>query len=198
MARITKGILGGGRGKVANVVMGSWKGIDYLRAYAVPSNPRTPRQQARRSQLTLASRIASELNKFFSLLPDERPKLSNYNILVQRLINGADTYNTCAGFGTRNDIPTTANLSNFSSIVISGSFVAADRVVLGLFALNDDNDVVLGPGRAFQVTISASSATSVTINASSFNPGDAPEFMAIWTVIRGGQANNVSIFMSSQ
>jgi hypothetical protein len=198
MARITKGILGGGRGKVANVVMGSWKGIDYLRAYAVPSNPRTPRQVQRRDILTLASRQASELNKFFSLLPDERPKLSNYNILVQRFINGADVYNACAGFGTRNDIPTTANFNNLSAVAISGSFVAADRVVLGLFALNDDGDLVLGPGRAFQVTVSAPSATSVTINASSFNVGDNPGFMAIWTVIRGGQANNVSIFASNQ
>jgi len=198
MARITKGILGGGRGKVANVVMGSWKGIDYLRAYATPSNPRTPRQVQRRGILALASKRASELNKFFSLLPDERPKLSNYNILVQRFINGADVYNACAGFGTRNDIPTTANLNNLSAVVISGSFVAADRVVLGLFALNDDGDLVFGPGRAFQVTVSAPSATSVTINASAFNQGEAPDIMAIWTVIRGGQANNVSLIVPNQ
>jgi hypothetical protein len=192
MARITKGILGGGRGKVANVVMGSWKGIDYLRAYAVPSNPRTPRQVQRRGILTLASKVASELNKFFSLLPDERPKLSNYNILVQRLIRGADIQNACSGFGTRNDIPTTANFQNLSAVVISGSFVAADRVVLGLFALNEDDDVIFGPGRAFQVTVSAPTAATVTINAGSFTPPDGTNTFAIWTVIRGGQANNVS------
>jgi len=192
MARITKGILGGGRGKVANVVMGSWKGIDYLRAYAVPSNPRTPRQVQRRGILTLASKVASELNKFFSLLPDERPKLSNYNILVQRLIRGADIQNACSGFGTRNDIPTTANFQNLSAVVISGSFVAADRVVLGLFALNEDDDVIFGPGRAFQVTVSAPTAATVTINAGSFTPPDGTNIFAIWTVIRGGQANNIS------
>jgi len=192
MARITKGILGGGRGKVANVVMGSWKGIDYIRAYAVPSNPRSPAQVVRRNILTFSSKRASELNKFFSRIPDELPKLSNYNILVRRLINGANFYQACVGFGTRNDIPTTANLTNLSSVVISGSFVSGDRVIIGFFGVSGEPDLELGSGKVFQVTVSASTATSVTINASSFPDGDYEDYMAVWTVVRGGQANIVA------
>jgi hypothetical protein len=196
MARITKGILGGGRGKVANVVMGSWKGIDYIRAYAVPSNPRSPAQVVRRNILTFSSKRASELNKFFSRIPDELPKLSNYNILVRRLINGANFYQACVGFGTRNDIPTTANLTNLSSVVISGSFVAGDKIVLGFFGVDAGPELVQGSGKVFQVTVSASAATSVTINASSFPAEDYDNFMAVWTTIRGGQANIVAFNQS--
>jgi len=196
MAKITKGILGGGRGKVANVVMGRWKGIDYIRAYAVPSNPRSPAQVLRRNILTNASRIASELNRFFSRIPDELPKLSNYNILVRRLINGANFYEACVGFGTRNDIPTTANLNNLTGVVISGSLIAGDRVLLGLFGVSGGPELVLGSGKVFQATVSASTATSVTINASSFNSGEYDEYMAVWTVVRGGQANIVAFNQS--
>jgi hypothetical protein len=194
MARITKGILGGGRGKVANVVMGNWKGIDYIRSYAIPSNPRTPRQIARRSILTDASRIASELNRFFTLLPDELPRLSNYNILVRRLIGGANFYDACQGFGTRNDIQTTGNFSNPASVTISGSFVLGDRIVLGMFEVSTDEELVLGSGKVFQNTIASGSATSVNFNTSSFAHAGLGEFMAIWTVIRGGQANVVSLY----
>jgi len=196
MARITKGILGGGRGKVANVVMGSWKGIDYIRAYAIPSNPRSPAQVVRRNILTSASKRASELNKFFSRIPDELPKLSNYNILVRRLINGSNFYQACVGFGTRNDIPTTANLTNLASVVISGSFVAGDRVLLGFFGVSGDPDLELGSGMVFQATISASTATSVTINASAFRAGDYDDYMTVWTTVRGGQANVVAFNQS--
>jgi hypothetical protein len=192
MAKITKGILGGGRGKIANVVMGSWKGVDYIRAYATPSNPRTPAQVNRRNILTNASKIASELNKFFSRIPDELPKLSNYNILVRRLINGSNFYQACVGFGTRSDIPTTANLSNLSGVVISGSLIAGDRVVLGLFGVDGGPLLIQESGKVFQATISTSTATSVTINASSFNASDYDDYMAVWTVVRGGQANIVA------
>jgi hypothetical protein len=192
MAKITKGILGGGRGKVANVVMGNWKGIDYIRAYAVPSNPRSPAQVSRRNILTTASKKASELNKFFSRIPDELPKLSNYNILVRRLISGANFYTACLGFGTRNDIPTTANLSNISGVVISGSFVAGDKIVLGFFGVDGGPELIEGSGKVFQVTVSASTATSVTINASSFPDGDYDDYMVVWTTVRGGQANIVA------
>jgi len=196
MARITKGILGGGRGKIANVVMGSWKGVDYIRAYAIPSNPRTGPQLTRRQILTQSSRIASELNKFFGLLPDELPRLSNYNILVRRLIRGANFITAGQGFGTRNDIPTTGNFQNPSFVVISGSFVTGDRIILGMFGVNEDADLVLGRGRVFQNTIASGNAA-----ASNFNTGwtfdeEVTELLAFWTVIRGGQANVVSLYRS--
>jgi hypothetical protein len=196
MARITKGILGGGRGKVANVVMGSWKGIDYIRAYAIPSNPRTGPQLTRRQILTQASRIASELNKFFGLLPDELPKLSNYNILVRRLIRGENFITAGQGFGTRNDIPTTGNFQNPSFVVISGSFVTGDRIILGMFGVNDDADLVLGRGRVFQNTIASGNAAASNFNTGWTFDDEVTQLLAIWTVIRGGQANVVSFYRS--
>lgn len=48
MGKILNGILGGVSGKVGGVVGGSWKGIDYLRAYAIPANPNTAGQQTQR------------------------------------------------------------------------------------------------------------------------------------------------------
>jgi hypothetical protein len=45
MATLSNGILGGGRNKVGPVIMSKWKGINYIRSYAKPSNPNTPAQQ---------------------------------------------------------------------------------------------------------------------------------------------------------
>jgi hypothetical protein len=196
MARITKGILGGGRGKIANVVMGSWKGVDYIRAYAIPSNPRTGPQLTRRQILTQSSRIASELNKFFGLLPDELPRLSNYNILVRRLIRGANFITAGQGFGTRNDITTTGNFQNPSFVVISGSFVTGDRIILGMFGVNEDSDLVLGRGRVFQNTIASGNAAASNFNTGWTFDDEVTELLAFWTVIRGGQANVVSLYRS--
>jgi hypothetical protein len=65
MAKILNGILGGGRGKVAGVVMGIWKGISYLKAYAVPSNPNTVPQQQQRTKFGEFSALMSQFNIAF-------------------------------------------------------------------------------------------------------------------------------------
>lgn len=52
MGKILNGILGGVKGKVAGVVGANWKGIDYLRGYAIPSNPNTVPQQAQRNKFS--------------------------------------------------------------------------------------------------------------------------------------------------
>jgi len=53
MARIHLGILGGFSGKVGNVVGGSWKGIDYMRAKASSiANPRTVGQMTQRTKFS--------------------------------------------------------------------------------------------------------------------------------------------------
>jgi hypothetical protein len=57
MGKILNGILGGVSGKVAGVVGANWKGISYLRAYAVPANPQTPAQQAQRSKLAFLVKL---------------------------------------------------------------------------------------------------------------------------------------------
>jgi hypothetical protein len=86
MAKILNGILGGGRGKVAGVVMGIWKGISYLKAYAVPSNPNTVPQQAQRTKFGDFSTIMSNFNIAFiaQYFASILPKQSGFNAFFQR------------------------------------------------------------------------------------------------------------------
>jgi len=58
MGKILNGILGGVSGKVAGVVGGSWKGINYLKAYTVPANPDTAGQQTQRGKMTFMVALA--------------------------------------------------------------------------------------------------------------------------------------------
>lgn len=54
MARLKRGILGGISGKVANVIGGSWKGIDYVRSMPLSvANPRTVGQVLQRSKMAV-------------------------------------------------------------------------------------------------------------------------------------------------
>lgn len=62
MARLSRGILGGGRGKVGNVVMSSWKGIDTLRSLPISvANPRTAGQVGQRTKLSACVALGQEL-----------------------------------------------------------------------------------------------------------------------------------------
>jgi Family of unknown function (DUF6266) len=85
MARIQNGILGGGRGKVSNVIMGIWKGIDYLKAYAVPANPQSPAQQANRAPWGSLARLYSLFNIVFiqAYFRSARPRMSGFNAFMQ-------------------------------------------------------------------------------------------------------------------
>jgi hypothetical protein len=49
MAKISSGILGQVKGKVANVVAATWKGTNYVRARVIPANPNSEAQQAQRN-----------------------------------------------------------------------------------------------------------------------------------------------------
>jgi hypothetical protein len=51
MARLANGVFGPLAGKLGGVVFGSWKGINYGRAYVVPANPQTPSQQTQRTKM---------------------------------------------------------------------------------------------------------------------------------------------------
>lgn len=62
MATIKQGILGGLSGKIANVVGGSWKGINYLRSLPVSvANPRTTPQVTQRNKLSSSVRLAKQI-----------------------------------------------------------------------------------------------------------------------------------------
>ncbi|MEA2104175.1 MAG: DUF6266 family protein [Candidatus Cloacimonadota bacterium] len=53
MARLRAGILGKVSGKVANVVAGNWRGINYVRERVTPANPRSANQTAVRESFAL-------------------------------------------------------------------------------------------------------------------------------------------------
>lgn len=88
MAKIQNGILGGGRGKVSNVIMGIWKGIDYVKAYAIPANPQSPAQQANRTPWGELARILSLFNVLFIQVyfRSARPRMSGFNAFMQESI----------------------------------------------------------------------------------------------------------------
>lgn len=58
---ILQGILGGFSGKVGPIVGAAWKGIDYMRSYVIPSNPRSPAQTAHRLSFKKLVLLAREI-----------------------------------------------------------------------------------------------------------------------------------------
>lgn len=62
MARLKRGILGGGSGKVGNIVMTSWKGIDVARTQPINvANPKTAAQQTQRNSFASAVAFAQRI-----------------------------------------------------------------------------------------------------------------------------------------
>lgn len=88
MAVIRSGVLGRLSGKVASVVGGTWKGINYVREKVKPANPNTPLQQAQRSNMRFVvawvrSLIALVLIPYVNRFVRRK---SGYNFVVQRNI----------------------------------------------------------------------------------------------------------------
>jgi hypothetical protein len=85
MGIVRAGILGRVSGKVANVVGGSWKGIQYLRELVIPNNPRSPAQTANRVRLKLVTLWAKTLTIQIAqlLLNPVARKMSGINLLVR-------------------------------------------------------------------------------------------------------------------
>lgn len=90
MGVIKRGILGGFSGKVANVVGGTWKGIDYIRSLPLSvANPNTAAQQAQRTKFSGVVDFASEtLTSIVKPLWDRfAVKMSGYNHFIQSNID---------------------------------------------------------------------------------------------------------------
>lgn len=60
-AVLTSGFLGPGKGKLGGAVMSKWKAINYVRSYAVPSNPKSDAQVAHRLTFKLIVQVAQKL-----------------------------------------------------------------------------------------------------------------------------------------
>jgi hypothetical protein len=93
MGKIRQGILGGVSGKIANVVGGSWKGINYLRSLPVSvANPRTTPQVAQRGKLAGAVKVSKPiLGAWIKPLFDRFAiQQSGYNVWVSENIENMD------------------------------------------------------------------------------------------------------------
>jgi hypothetical protein len=93
MAVIKRGILGGMSGKVANVVGGTWKGVDYIRSLPLSvANPNTAAQQEQRGKfggiVSLGSTLLTTTIK--PLWDRFAVKMSGYNAFVQANIENWD------------------------------------------------------------------------------------------------------------
>ena len=64
MAIINQGILGGFSGKIGNVVGGNWKGINYMRVLAKPTNPNSEKQVNQRTKFTTALSFLQPITPF--------------------------------------------------------------------------------------------------------------------------------------
>lgn len=77
-------------GKIAkSLVFATWKGIDTVRQYVVPSNPKTPAQQAQRSLLSMAvnlwraSWLSKEIRESWNKLASTRGlAMSGFNLFT--------------------------------------------------------------------------------------------------------------------
>ena len=90
MARMQRGILGGLRGKIGNVVGSNWKGIDTLRSLPISvANPRSAGQVAQRTKFTAVVGFASTaLTSIVKPLWDRFAQYeSGYNAFVSANIN---------------------------------------------------------------------------------------------------------------
>lgn len=109
MGKVTGGIFGPVRGKVGGVVFSRALGGDTVRAYSVPSNPRTAAQQANRGVFGNLGRIGSDaLGSIIQPLWDgRRTGMSGYNAFVQENKNAmGDTFDASALTISQGDQPT--------------------------------------------------------------------------------------------
>jgi hypothetical protein len=92
MGKLRSGILGPVSGKVSGVVGASWKGISYLRGYAVPSPSDTELQQAQRSDFAVAVSAAKPfIGPVFNQYSDRFiSRRSGYNKFVSDNIKKVD------------------------------------------------------------------------------------------------------------
>jgi hypothetical protein len=148
MAIINQGILGGLSGKVGQVIGASWRGINYLRIYAVPSNPQTAAQTLQRTKFShcvaLAKSVLSTIcNKFWENM---FPQMSGFNALVKKNLPLCEEDGTlgvsnvisagsleCINLSAGTYNPGTGAVSCTFSPVCTGNGLASDKVVIVVY-----------------------------------------------------------------
>lgn len=124
-AVLTQGIMGPGSGKVGGVIMSNWKAINYIRGYAVPSNPRTLDQVAQRTKFKTIIQFAQKL--MTSVIPQAwdpfYDRMSGFNAFVKQnwddfKLTSQPTTNTIMAKGTLEGIIISSAAYNSSTGLI--------------------------------------------------------------------------------
>lgn len=163
MATLLQGILGNVTGKVGNVVGAMWKGINYVKGYAIPANPQSVAQTAQRAKYTGCLSLAQGLlptlittywnpfavkmsgfNKFMSEALTNCSALGLMNTNVRMSLGSLEgstisssTYNTANG-----------DCSVAYSTTINGNGLATDYAGLVVIDKTDNSIVCLDFGSA--------------------------------------------------
>lgn len=89
MAKIRAGILSKVSGKVAGVVGGTWKNVNYLREFVIPANPNTADQQVQRALFSGAVAFAKlVLGQILNVFVDPFQKsMSGFNYFIKQNID---------------------------------------------------------------------------------------------------------------
>lgn len=148
---------GGYYGKLGATVGQRWKNKRTIRTYVIPSNPRTPTQQANRNKFANAvtfAQMGMQMNYYCTLFEDPNFTKWNYRMRVARELKNAGL----TGLDLIPLYPTSFNppilLTKLSMATILGekhiSFAApglkatTDRLLSIMFALYDVNNIFLG------------------------------------------------------
>lgn len=148
---------GGYYGKLGATVGQRWKNKRTIRTYVVPTNPRTPTQQANRGKFADAvtfAQMGMQMNYYCTLFDDPNFTKWNYRMKIARELKNAGL----SGLDLIPLYPISFNppvlLTEFTKMTVTGtkhiSFSApdlalnTDRVLSLMFALYDEQDTFLG------------------------------------------------------
>lgn len=159
-AVLLNGILGPLKNKVGGVIAASWKGINYVRAYAIPANPNTTAQQLQRThfqQLGLFAKrvLTTIIQPYWDPFYDS---MSGYNAFMQyHRLNNTPPFDYADLFAARG----TLEGETIDSAVYAAGNVTVGWTASGLgngedtdtsvvLVVDNENDVafVLDPGDA--------------------------------------------------
>lgn len=183
MAKLFTGILGGGRGKVASVIMGRWKGINYIRAYAIPANPRTDAQVANRNKFASSTKKASVFTDYLRLLPSAAAKKSNFNIIVSEVFKNGRLLEAVASLGEGEPAFSSITVNKQSgTITLAGQFLVGDKFLLAVGTSNMLDGLSDEKPKIYEATTSADVRTFVV--SATIPTG----YFVVGTLIRGNRA----------
>jgi hypothetical protein len=184
MGKLRSGILGQIRGKVAGVVGGQWKDVNYVREYVKPANPDTAAQQVQRALFSSCVAFCKPLvGPVFNAYTDIFYKgMSGFNAFIKSnidLFTPTPTYASILvtegklylGPVTVTDVSDSANTVTFTWSTSTGSngassdkiFAVAYNQDVGLWGMASSEDVRSNGATGGQIAVSSSAGQTVRV-----------------------------------